>query len=202
MLFELLQGEVIRGVWKDEEVKEAMELCLSCKACKSECPANVDIATYKAEFLVALLRKQAAAAKSVCLWPYRALDQAGVAHSQNCQLSQPGTGIPSPAANGLRTGTAAAIATAGASPLLAMGAESIGIPFSRRRPARIRCLRLRGGKSSVGGHVQQLLSSRNVPGCARSAGGGGMHRPVFPTSSVLRATRFMISACSRKPKSI
>jgi Fe-S oxidoreductase len=28
-----------------------MELCLSCKACKSECPANVDIATYKAEFL-------------------------------------------------------------------------------------------------------------------------------------------------------
>jgi len=51
MLFELLQGEVIRGAWEDEEVKEAMELCLSCKACKSECPANVDIATYKAEFL-------------------------------------------------------------------------------------------------------------------------------------------------------
>jgi len=51
MLFELLQGEVIRGAWKNEEVKEAMELCLSCKACKSECPANVDVATYKAEFL-------------------------------------------------------------------------------------------------------------------------------------------------------
>jgi FAD/FMN-containing dehydrogenase/Fe-S oxidoreductase len=51
LLFELLQGEVIRGGWEDKEVKEAMELCLSCKACKSECPANVDIATYKAEFL-------------------------------------------------------------------------------------------------------------------------------------------------------
>ena len=51
LLFELLQGEVIRGGWRDEEVKEALELCLSCKACKSECPANVDIATYKAEFL-------------------------------------------------------------------------------------------------------------------------------------------------------
>jgi len=51
MLFELLQGEVISGGWEDEEVKEALELCLSCKACKSECPANVDIATYKAEFL-------------------------------------------------------------------------------------------------------------------------------------------------------
>src|SRR5467141_2823565 len=51
MLFEMLPGEVLRGVWEDEHVKEALELCLSCKACKSECPANVDIASYKAEFL-------------------------------------------------------------------------------------------------------------------------------------------------------
>jgi len=51
MLFELLQGEVLRDGWRDEHVKDALELCLSCKACKSECPANVDIATYKAEFL-------------------------------------------------------------------------------------------------------------------------------------------------------
>jgi len=51
MLFELLQGEVVRGGWKDEQVKRAMDLCLACKACKTECPANVDMATYKAEFL-------------------------------------------------------------------------------------------------------------------------------------------------------
>ena len=51
MLFELLQGEVLKDGWKDEHVKDSLELCLSCKACKGECPVNVDIATYKAEFL-------------------------------------------------------------------------------------------------------------------------------------------------------
>ena len=51
MLFELLQGEVLKDGWSDEHVKKSLDLCLSCKACKSECPANVDVATYKAEFL-------------------------------------------------------------------------------------------------------------------------------------------------------
>ncbi len=37
--------------FNSEEVREVMELCLSCKACKSECPANVDMAKLKAEFL-------------------------------------------------------------------------------------------------------------------------------------------------------
>lgn len=55
-LFEMLQGEIVGGgtgeaVWNDDDVKDTLELCLSCKACKSECPVNVDIATYKAEFM-------------------------------------------------------------------------------------------------------------------------------------------------------
>ncbi len=51
LLWELLQGEVLEGGWQNEDVKEALDLCLSCKACKTECPTNVDLATYKAEFL-------------------------------------------------------------------------------------------------------------------------------------------------------
>jgi FAD/FMN-containing dehydrogenase/Fe-S oxidoreductase len=51
LLFEMLRGEVVRGGWRDEQVKDALDLCLACKACKTECPANVDMATYKAEFL-------------------------------------------------------------------------------------------------------------------------------------------------------
>src|SRR3989475_7090785 len=51
LLFEMLEGNPLKGGWKDDHVREALDLCFACKACKSECPVNVDMATYKAEFL-------------------------------------------------------------------------------------------------------------------------------------------------------
>jgi FAD/FMN-containing dehydrogenase/Fe-S oxidoreductase len=51
LLHEMLVRGPIDGAWRDENVKEALDLCLSCKGCKSDCPVNVDVATYKAEFL-------------------------------------------------------------------------------------------------------------------------------------------------------
>ncbi|MGC2621229.1 MAG: FAD-linked oxidase C-terminal domain-containing protein, partial [Acidobacteriaceae bacterium] len=51
LLWEMLEGRVLDTGWHSEGVREALDLCLSCKACKSECPVNVDMATYKAEFL-------------------------------------------------------------------------------------------------------------------------------------------------------
>src|SRR6185312_1228972 len=50
-LWEMLHGDVIQGGWRDEHVKESLDLCLSCKGCKGDCPVNVDMATYKSEFL-------------------------------------------------------------------------------------------------------------------------------------------------------
>lgn len=48
---EMFRGESIKDGFQSKEVEEALDLCLSCKACVSECPVNVDMATYKAEFL-------------------------------------------------------------------------------------------------------------------------------------------------------
>ena len=51
LLFEMLQGNPLTEGWRSESVKEALDLCLACKGCKGDCPVNVDMATYKAEFL-------------------------------------------------------------------------------------------------------------------------------------------------------
>ena len=52
LLFEMLEGDTIgKNGWRDEAVKDALDLCLACKGCKGDCPVNVDMATYKAEFL-------------------------------------------------------------------------------------------------------------------------------------------------------
>ncbi len=51
LLFEMLRGDSLPNGWRNESVREALDLCLACKGCKGDCPVNVDMATYKAEFL-------------------------------------------------------------------------------------------------------------------------------------------------------
>ncbi|MFJ5213596.1 FAD-binding and (Fe-S)-binding domain-containing protein [Streptomyces sp. NPDC088354] len=51
LLHEMLAGEVVTDGWRSAEVLDALDLCLSCKGCRSDCPVGVDMATYKAEFL-------------------------------------------------------------------------------------------------------------------------------------------------------
>ncbi|WP_418001105.1 FAD-binding and (Fe-S)-binding domain-containing protein [Mycobacterium haemophilum] len=51
LLFEMVRGDVITDGWRSPEVHDALDLCLACKGCRSDCPVDVDMATYKAEFL-------------------------------------------------------------------------------------------------------------------------------------------------------
>ncbi|MFF8861086.1 FAD-binding and (Fe-S)-binding domain-containing protein [Streptomyces sp. NPDC015139] len=54
LLFEMLDGHadsVVKDGWRSTAVHDALDLCLACKGCKSDCPTGVDMATLKAEFL-------------------------------------------------------------------------------------------------------------------------------------------------------
>src|SRR5688572_21236879 len=51
LLAEMLRGEVITDGWASTEVKEALDWCLGCKGCRSDCPTHTDMAAYKAEFM-------------------------------------------------------------------------------------------------------------------------------------------------------
>ncbi|MFI9255088.1 FAD-binding and (Fe-S)-binding domain-containing protein [Streptomyces sp. NPDC053069] len=54
LLFEMLDGHAdsaVKDGWRSTAVRDALDLCLACKGCKSDCPTGVDMATLKAEFM-------------------------------------------------------------------------------------------------------------------------------------------------------
>ncbi len=57
VLQELANGSLVRD-WRAPEISEALDLCLSCKGCSSDCPVGVDMATYKAEALYQRYRRR------------------------------------------------------------------------------------------------------------------------------------------------
>ena len=80
LLFEMLRGDAIcRTAGATSAVSEALDLCLACKGCKSDCPVNVDMATYKAEFLSHYYAGPAAPAQRLRDGPDPLVGAAGVA---------------------------------------------------------------------------------------------------------------------------
>lgn len=51
LLFEMFRGDLITDGWRNEKIRESLDLCLGCMGCKKDCPVNVDMATYKSEFM-------------------------------------------------------------------------------------------------------------------------------------------------------
>ncbi|MFT4110938.1 FAD-binding and (Fe-S)-binding domain-containing protein, partial [Propionicimonas sp.] len=51
VLQEMVDGRLVRGGWRAEEVHQALDLCLACKACASECPTGTDVAAMKSRVL-------------------------------------------------------------------------------------------------------------------------------------------------------
>lgn len=72
LLFEMLRGDVLQEGWREPSVREALDLCLACKGCKSDCPVGVDMATLKAEFMAhhfrGRLRPRAAYSMGLIWW--------------------------------------------------------------------------------------------------------------------------------------
>ncbi|WP_066909675.1 FAD-binding and (Fe-S)-binding domain-containing protein [Millisia brevis] len=58
VLQEMVDGRLVRGGWDSPEVAEALDLCLSCKGCLSDCPTGVDMATLKSEALYRRFRRR------------------------------------------------------------------------------------------------------------------------------------------------
>ena len=157
LLWELLQGEVLEGGWQNEEVKDALDLCLSCKACKTECPTNVDLATYKAEFLAHYYEGRsrplhAYAFGMIDRWARMASHTPRLANAlgrfpltaRHCE--KPAAHRPVTQAAGIRDDD-----IPGPSPQICQAAKS-----RRTRPTRRRAAR-EGGCVTVGGHVHELL---------------------------------------------
>jgi FAD/FMN-containing dehydrogenase/Fe-S oxidoreductase len=101
LLWEMMTGEL--ELWRSKEVLDALDLCLSCKGCTSDCPVNVDMPTLKAEFLAHHYRRRlrprhAYAFGLIDVWAQLASFAPGLA---NLVMQTPGLAAAAKAAGGV-----------------------------------------------------------------------------------------------------
>ena len=98
VLQEMVNGSLVTDGWRSDEVHEALDLCLSCKGCASDCPTGIDMATYKAEALHQRYRRRLRPAQPLRARPAAALGAAdragGAARQPRCCGSARCSGSP------------------------------------------------------------------------------------------------------------
>ncbi len=166
LLWEMLNGEVLTDGWKSEPVHEALDLCLACKGCKGDCPVNVDMATYKAEFYShyyegRLRPRHAYAMGWIYWWAKARLLRAGPGQLLRTDADPARRGEM--ARRHRSPATLAGVRAANLPELVpASSAGSSGARLSDR--------------AALAGHVQQLLPSGHRQGRRGGAGGGRLPR--------------------------
>ena len=191
LLFEMLKGDPITDGWRDDAVKESLDLCLSCKGCTGDCPVQVDIPTYKAEFLVPLLRAAPAPAEPLRARAAAVVGAGGGARAPARQRAHP-----------------RASAIARQAKRLAGIAEERDLPrfatetfrdWHRRRQAAAPGPRRGKPRRPVGRHVHQPVRAGHRPGSARGARGGRVRAPALATRAVLRAAAVRLRHARHRP---
>jgi FAD/FMN-containing dehydrogenase/ferredoxin len=165
LLFEMLQGDVVRSGWRSPEVAGALDLCLACKGCTSECPAGVDLPSYQGRVPPPPLPGQGATPPGLRLRARRPGRPGGLqaAWPRQPRRCEPG------AQGGGRDGARASRAGPG-------GTDAPAVVFSEGGPGR----QPRSAEgAAVAGHLQQLL--RPLTGHRRSGGDGGGRVAGAPT---------------------
>ncbi len=171
VLQEALDGSLVAGL-EDPAVSEALDLCLACKGCSSDCPTGVDLATYKAEVLHQQYARAAAGRASTTTlgglprWVALAAPVAPVlARAQRPATAGPGRGC----ARGR-----------GPAPDAARDRASVAASLGRRaRPDP--------GRVDLGGHLHRPLPPGLGPGGGPGPGGGRAERSGDRRRRLLRA---------------
>ena len=161
LLMEMVRGEVITDGWHSTEVHDALDLCLACKGCRKECPVDVDMATYKAEFLAHHYAGRRPARRALLdglaarCWPGSPRPRPA-----RGERGRPPAGARPPAQAGRRHRPAPRAAAVRPAAVHAPGTRGAGAAPGRANAVH-----------PVAGHVHQQLPPRGGPGRRGRAGG-------------------------------
>ena len=185
VLQELANGSLVSSGWQSPEVAEALDLCLSCKGCSTDCPAGVDMATYKAEALHQRYRGKLRPASHYALgW----LPRWAALTSRAPVDGEAGQRRPAVRACG-RPRQAPRRHRRAPGPARVRDPElpPAGSPSATPRPReRARDHRGSQARAAVGGHVHQRVRAAGRPGRRRGPRGGRLSGPRHRAQRLLR----------------